>query len=342
VSKVIGKLITDRSLTFYVGSTPYTLDRDAETFAEVRDELNKMDPDVNRLIELVDVTRKVKAELEAAAKNNKFATNYLTKGVIEVTRSGVTFNGEPIHNVLTKRLMDVMKSGLRLGPWIQFAENVYQNPAEYAREELYEWLEKSDLPITDDGCFLAYKIVRSDYKDIYSGKFDNSPGRVVQLSAGRQAVDPERHNTCSYGLHFCSKGYLPHYSGYGAGNRILLVKINPADVVSIPSDYNNAKGRTWRYEVLADVTADQFTIENQTWEPVYNVSDDYDEADDDWDSLEDEYEEESERDERISELLTYNNIVQLRGRASALGLSSNLAWKVYSKQQLAEWIADNE
>jgi hypothetical protein len=34
----------------------------------------------------------------------------------------------------------------------------------------------------------------------------------------------------------------------------MLVKINPADVVSIPSDYNNAKGRTWKYEVVGEVT----------------------------------------------------------------------------------------
>jgi hypothetical protein len=34
------------------------------------------------------------------------------------------------------------------------------------------------------------------------------------------------------------------------------VKINPADVVSIPSDYNNMKGRASRYEVLREVEYD--------------------------------------------------------------------------------------
>jgi hypothetical protein len=33
----------------------------------------------------------------------------------------------------------------------------------------------------------------------------------------------------------------------------VIVKINPRDVVSIPSDYNDAKGRACRYEVIGEV-----------------------------------------------------------------------------------------
>ena len=33
----------------------------------------------------------------------------------------------------------------------------------------------------------------------------------------------------------------------------MIVKINPRDVVSIPTDYNNAKGRACRYEVIGEV-----------------------------------------------------------------------------------------
>ena len=42
----------------------------------------------------------------------------------------------------------------------------------------------------------------------------------------------------------------------------MILKINPADVVSIPTDYNGAKGRCCKYEVIAQVTgnpADAFT-----------------------------------------------------------------------------------
>jgi hypothetical protein len=65
----------------------------------------------------------------------------------------------------------------------------------------------------------------------------------------RNMVDDNRNNTCSSGLHFCSHSYLASFSG----ERTVIVKIDPADVVSIPSDYNDAKGRTCRYTVIGEV-----------------------------------------------------------------------------------------
>ena len=122
-----------------------------------------------------------------------------------------------------------------------------RNPSKRAVDELYGFLEKNSLPITPDGCFLAYKRVRGDYKDCYTGTMDNSVGCVVEME--RNMVDDNRDNTCSAGLHFCSHDYLRSFSG----ERTVIVKINPADVVSIPSDYDNAKGRTCRYEVIGEV-----------------------------------------------------------------------------------------
>jgi hypothetical protein len=39
---------------------------------------------------------------------------------------------------------------------------------------------------------------------------------------------------------------------------LLLLKINPADVVSIPSDYHNAKGRASKYLIWKDITTDEW------------------------------------------------------------------------------------
>ena len=36
----------------------------------------------------------------------------------------------------------------------------------------------------------------------------------------------------------------------------MILKINPADVVSIPADYNATKGRACRYEVLGELGVD--------------------------------------------------------------------------------------
>jgi hypothetical protein len=34
----------------------------------------------------------------------------------------------------------------------------------------------------------------------------------------------------------------------------MILKVNPADVVAIPADYNNTKGRACKYEVVAEYT----------------------------------------------------------------------------------------
>jgi hypothetical protein len=115
--------------------------------------------------------------------------------------------------------------------------------------ELYGFLEKNNLPITPDGHFLAYKKVRQNYLDVHSGTMDNSVGKVVEME--RFKVDDKAENTCSSGLHFCSQSYLNHFGG----ERVVIVKINPKDVVSIPTDYDFSKGRACRYEVIGEVGA---------------------------------------------------------------------------------------
>jgi hypothetical protein len=55
----------------------------------------------------------------------------------------------------------------------------------------------------------------------------------------------------------------------------MILKINPADVVSIPSDYNNTKGRTCRYEVVGEhIVEDRYNTEAFDQPVQDNVSDD--------------------------------------------------------------------
>jgi hypothetical protein len=69
----------------------------------------------------------------------------------------------------------------------------------------------------------------------------------------RDDVDPDRNRTCSAGLHCCSQEYLPEF-GCGAGNKIVEVRVDPKDVVAVPTDYNNTKMRVCKYEVLREIT----------------------------------------------------------------------------------------
>lgn len=170
-------------------------------------------------------------------------------GNVAIQGSKVFWKEREMHGVLTNRLIEMYQDGFPIEPLIAFMENLMSNPSKRAVEELYGFLEKGNLPLTPDGYFLAYKKVRADFRDCHTGTMDNSVGQIVEME--RNAVDDDQNRTCSAGLHFCSKEYLSHFGS--SDSRTVILKINPADVVSIPTDYNNAKGRACRYEVIGEL-----------------------------------------------------------------------------------------
>lgn len=156
---------------------------------------------------------------------------------------------------LVEHLMWMAETDTDVQPLLNFMERLQANPSYQARTEIGEWAIKARMPITPDGFILAYKKVNKDYTSIHDGKFKNDVGTTVEMPGGRGNVDDNRNNHCSRGLHFCSKDYLPHFGSKSADEaRLLLLKIDPADVVSIPTDYSFTKGRAWKYTILADVT----------------------------------------------------------------------------------------
>lgn len=141
-------------------------------------------------------------------------------------------------------------SGFDVKPLSNFLKRLLKNPSRTAIQECYPFMEKADVTIDEEGYIIAYKKVRNDYFDIYSGTVNYNIGNIVEMP--RNEVDDNRSNLCSDGLHFCSFSYLGHF-GSGAGNRVLIVKVDPADVVSIPADYNDAKARACRMEVIGEI-----------------------------------------------------------------------------------------
>lgn len=190
------------------------------------------------------------SELETLADVSAFVVSK-SNGKVEIKDGVLYYDGQVIRSTLTDRILWGLREGYDMASYVKLLENLMQNPSKRAVDELYGFLEACTMGITEDGHLIAYKKVRNDYRDIYSGKFDNSPGQILEMP--RNQVDDDKDRTCSYGFHFCSQGYLPHF-GAGHGNRIVIVKVNPRDVVSIPSDYANQKARTCRYEVIGEYT----------------------------------------------------------------------------------------
>jgi hypothetical protein len=335
-------LLTTSNVTFVANGQTYLVSRQAPQFDSILDELANPQHTAESLIQLADASRKVAQEIETAiAASGEQNVPYLAKGVVKVSREGVTFNGDFIHSVLADRMVEILERGLPLAPWVKFAENLFMNPAEHAREELYLWLESSDLPITEDGHFLAYKVVTSSFKDKHTRTFDNRPGQIVEL-ASRDEVDPVRDRTCSRGLHFCSKSYVGQF--ISGDDKVVLVKVNPADVVSIPSDYGNAKGRTWRYEVVDEVSLDE--VRTATWEPVigYGTTEEPTPAPAPAAPVKGEVKPPRDLwkqayDSTISDLDT-DGIVNLRIKAAAFKAGNGQwVWKEADKDGLRKWIA---
>lgn len=152
--------------------------------------------------------------------------------------------------IIADKVINFAIKKLPILPLLNFLSNLYDNPEFTKHDELYLFLEQGNLPITEDGCFVAYKRVNSDYTSIHDGVTLNAIGTVVEMP--RESVNNNRDELCSTGLHFCSYEYLQYFNG----DKIVLVKVNPKDVVSIPMDYNNTKGRACRYEVISELILD--------------------------------------------------------------------------------------
>lgn len=164
-------------------------------------------------------------------------------------------DGKPFTMEVTNKVLKMIDAGNAADPIYRFLRKVRQNPLVSAQDELLLFCAANGFMIHEDGDIIAYKSVRGDYTDIHSGKFRNRVGDVVSMP--RTAVDADRNRTCSAGLHFAAYEYASTWAGAidGVSRRLMVMKINPADVVAIPSDYSNQKGRTWKYTVIAELTS---------------------------------------------------------------------------------------
>jgi hypothetical protein len=217
----------------------------------------------DELIEMIDIEKAV-------------AT--FSDGLVEIKNGQVTYEGEVVHGSISKRILEFMSKGLPFQPLVNFLNNLMGNPSMQSQKELYDFLEHEHLPITEDGYFLAYKAVRSDYKDKYRGVFDNRVGQICEMT--RSKVDDDRGRGCSNGLHAGALNYVAGYGSLESGDKIVIVKINPADVVSVPSDCNYEKLRTCRYEVVGE-------YQGELLKPLYSSvfsEDDYEDEDEDYDN----------------------------------------------------------
>lgn len=175
------------------------------------------------------------------------------------------FDGDLIDNTLADHILRLLREGADDVSWrslVNFLEKVSTNPSEQSVESIYTWIRGRNLTITTSGDIIAYKgvAVREDGTSVsishgtamvngqvVTGAIPNIPGSIIEMP--RSQVNANNDVGCSTGLHAGTWNYA---SGFSQG-RVLTVKINPRDIVSVPDDSYFQKLRVSRYEVISEI-----------------------------------------------------------------------------------------
>ena len=280
-------IASEETATLLYEGKPYTLQSSHPNFAPFKKAL--VDEDFETAINYLDIRKQVEA---------------FADGELIVKNGAVYWNSNQLHGKVVDKLLELLESGMKVGsPFIKFVKNLLDNPSNNSVEELYDFLSYKSLPIDDDGYVLGYKGVCSDgwsksgntHTIVLQGEVNergqikNEVGDTIEVQ--RRSVDDNRQNQCSHGLHIGSFDYANSWASEG---KLLLVRFNPRDAVSVPQDSECQKLRVCKYEVLEEIERDNSEIK-QPYYGVYtngfgqdNEDSDYDEDYDDEEEYEDE------------------------------------------------------
>lgn len=150
-----------------------------------------------------------------------------------------------------------------------------ESPTAYTHtvQDLIQFLERSDLPICDDGCILAFKglltcstptnpLQQPAFVDYHTQRVEQWVGARVEVPDC--LIDMSRSHECSNGLHIARRGYLQTFVSRNAP--IFLVKVAPEDVLVVPHGDAN-KVRVRAYHLVAQLSDEQRdnVLENRPW-----------------------------------------------------------------------------
>lgn len=233
---MLTNIITQDAMTVVVDGQNFVVPKDHPHYGKVREAVYAGD------IEAFHRHYSEKKKLEAVLNHL-----VMEQHDVEIKNGMLYYNGEALHSTLTRRILDLHADSVPVDSLMSFLCNLMENPSYNSKTQLYEYLERNHIPITEDGCFLAYKYVSDNYKSCHvnlDGTYnDNTPGKTVKMNRG--LVDDNTNNGCSSGLHVGSFSYVNPGS-----QKTVVVKVNPKNVVSVPTDCSYTKIRVCEYEVM--------------------------------------------------------------------------------------------
>ena len=205
-------------------------------------------------------------------------------GNFQFTEGFLYYEDEQVASQPTNRIIQLIKNGWDHKPMLAYLDRLYQNVSNRAVMESYDWCSHKGLPITPDGCLVGYKGVavytgedktdkmgrplsEGDLVDKWSSSIRNNVADEVTMN--RRKVSDNCSEGCAAGLHVGTYNYASDWAG--SGGKVVLVKFDPADIVSVPTDCEFQKMRVSGYTVIG-IARD--IIEEEVYEEEFD--DDYD------------------------------------------------------------------
>jgi len=212
------------------------------------------------------------------------------------------YEEEQVASQPTDRIIQLIKNGWDHKPMLAYLDRLYQNISNRAVTESYNWCSHKGLPITPDGYLVGYKGVSvysgqnatdkmdrplqdGDLVDKYTGNsFRNNI--ADECTMNRRQVSDNCGDGCAAGLHVGTYEYASDWAGNDG--KVILVKFDPADIVSVPTDCHHQKMRVSKYTVISvarDIIEEEVYEYDNIDEAGEYAYDDYEEGDFNLDSI---------------------------------------------------------
>lgn len=240
-------MLTQNSVTIVNPKTgkASTISKGTKNFELVRQAIQAKK--YQRALDLID--------MQTAAK-----TYLATEGSDVTIDNGVVYyGGKPCGNLVATRILQFMEQALDPKPLVKFLKRMMLNPDERCRNSLYAFMESNEIPIDSQGNIVGYKSLQKNLTDWYSGSVKHRIGGLIrwgQRSNETLLTDVDYGQDCSNkGFHVGNHNYA---STFGQSDRVLcLVRVDPAKVISVPSEGSMGKIRVAEYTVLAIFVGDK-------------------------------------------------------------------------------------
>lgn len=235
-----GFILTDRSLTLRWNDVTRTVDRNDSAFDTV-----------------LNYYREGKYDEALASASPAEKIVMYGNGLFGVLNGVVIIDGVEAPEELNREILTFIEQKLPPEPLVKFVQRVRKNPSYRSVNQLWGFVKANSICLTEDGELVLYKRVlgpEKEYFDIHTGHtHKNTPGETIRMP--RNLVDDDPTSTCSHGLHVAAWEYAHKHFGstLATSDVIMECLVCPSNVVSIPTDYNNAKMRVCEYTVLGIV-----------------------------------------------------------------------------------------